>query len=127
MVWTLMFHFAISLRKPSAKETAAYFDMEYGVNPGTVTRPDRLVTMTMRPCDCFRNGRNDLVTSTTPRALTSSICLYTSMGHHSISDEQATPALLTTAHNSVIHTPRKQSINRQQLHYSYSSGDERNK
>jgi hypothetical protein len=63
--------------------------------------PATLVTKTTRPRVSLRSGRNVCVTRTGPTVLTSRICLRDSIGHHSISDNAAIPALLMTAQNSV--------------------------
>lgn len=63
--------------------------------------PASEATSTTRPWERLSSGRKVLVTRMGPKELTSYTRLYSVTGHHSISVNDAMPALLTTAHNTV--------------------------
>ena len=98
MMWTVTPKCIISRRNPSQNASTPYLDMAYDTAPGTLTIPNALATLTIRPLVCLRRGRNALVTDIVPQRLTSTTFFMSSMVVHSTKPGMKIPALFTIAH-----------------------------
>ena len=98
MMWMVTPKCLISRRSPSQNASTPYLDMAYDTAPGTLTIPNALATLTIRPLVCLRRGRNALVTDIVPQRLTSTTFFMSSMVVHSTKPDIKIPALFTIAH-----------------------------